>query len=163
MESFAPERARKSLIAQFRTRLLLSIGLLLIVLVAQIVIAVYTSSNQDLLSEQRLAIQSDVDGILRSMVDQESGIRGYTTLEDPLFLEPFNRGRPQYLDYVEHLKQLTDNSAFNKTNLALPQAEAAANDWYNNFAVPQAQNVEAGKTSLVHSGAVNTEGKIKFD
>src|SRR5438067_5082565 len=125
------------LIEQLKRRLFLSAGLFFLVIMVLASLSLLTTSAQYKLSEQKVAIRVNLDGMLNSMIDQESGLRGYITTNDPRFLEPFNSGRPQYLAYVRNLKNLMQSRVFSEATSALAQADAQAEDWYNHFALLQ--------------------------
>src|SRR5689334_16195399 len=53
-----------------------------------------------------------VDAVMASMVDQETGVRGYLVSGDNKFLEPYRNGRANYEQDFAKIKQLTsDNPA----------------------------------------------------
>ena len=104
MKKDAKRKKPTRLVRQFKRRLLLSVGLLLLILVVQILLSFLISTSSNTLGGQKVAFRTDLDGILSSMIDQETGLRGYVTTNDPTFLAPFTSGRPQYLSYVQGLK-----------------------------------------------------------
>ena len=51
--------------------------------------------------------RSTVDGLLIGMVNQETGVRGFTLVNDPEFLQPYNEGASQRIAAVSGLAQLS--------------------------------------------------------
>ena len=151
------------LVRQFKRRLLLSVGLLLLILIVQILLSFLISTSASVLGAQKVAIRTDLDGILSSMIDQETGLRGYITTNDPTFLAPFASGRPQYLSYVQNLKNQTTDDNFSDLSIALTQVEKRADDWYNNFALVQIKNMQSGHFTTARSESTNASGKALFD
>jgi methyl-accepting chemotaxis protein len=47
------------------------------------------------------------DAVMASMVDQETGVRGYLVSGDSRFLEPYRSGRADYEQAFAKIKQLT--------------------------------------------------------
>jgi signal transduction histidine kinase len=51
--------------------------------------------------------RSTVDGLLIGMVNQETGVRGFTLVNNPEFLQPYNEGASQRITAVSGLAQLS--------------------------------------------------------
>ena len=119
--------------------------------------------NQYNLGEQKVAIHDDLNGILSSMIDQETGLRGYIATNNAAFLDPYNTGRPAYLSSVQQLKDATSGNNFGNTHLALNQVEVRADDWYNNYAQMQISEMQAGNLVGPRSNSANAEEKALFD
>lgn len=137
--------------------------MLLAGLILSFAVSIFVSYNQQRLGDQRVSVQSDLDTILSSMVDQETGLRGYISTNDPTFLEPLNSGRPQYLSSVQHLKDQLQGGGFNTTAASLVIVETAASDWYDNFATVQMRNMETGNVAVARADATTARGKTLFD
>jgi methyl-accepting chemotaxis protein len=52
-------------------------------------------------------VLAQMDGVLSSMVNQETGVRGYLLSADLNFLEPFNGGKASYDQHFAEVKKLT--------------------------------------------------------
>jgi two-component system, chemotaxis family, sensor kinase CheA len=151
------------LVKQFKRRLLLSVGLLLLILIVQVLLSFLISVARSNFGEQEVTIRADLDGILSSMIDQETGLRGYITTNDPAFLTPFTAGRPQYLSYAQSLKNQTQSNSFSDSRLALSQTEMRAEDWYTGYALVQIKNMQSGHLTTARSESTNASGKTLFD
>ncbi len=156
-------RPKKSLLELLKSRLSLTVGLLIFGLALSLFVGLFATINQYNLGEQKVAISQDLSNILNSMIDQETGLRGYIATNNATFLSPYTTGRPAYLSYVQQLKNLTSGSTFGNTHLALSQVESHANDWYNNYAQVQIQKMQAGDLTDPRSDKANAAGKVLFD
>ncbi len=163
MQTTTVARRQRSLIGGFRDGLLWPILILLFGLVLGVVASIYASTSQYTLGEQKVTVQRNVDGMLSSMIDQETGLRGYITTNDTTFLEPFNSGRPQYLSYLQQLKDATNNTSYNNTSALILLADNRATDWYDNFASVQIKNMQSGNLAVARSEATSAAGKQSFD
>ncbi len=163
MQTTTIARRQRSLIGGFRDGLLWPILILLFGLVLGVVASIYASTSQYTLGEQKVTVQRNVDGMLSSMIDQETGLRGYITTNDTTFLEPFTTGRPQYLSYLQQLKDATNNTSYNNTSTLILLADNRATDWYENFALVQVKNMQSGNLAAARSVATSTAGKQSFD
>ncbi|GAC1349180.1 MAG: hypothetical protein NVSMB27_19880 [Ktedonobacteraceae bacterium] len=154
---------QKSLVKQLKRRLFVAIGLLILVLFLRFYASAYTANLQSNLSTQKVSLHDTLNGLLRSMVDQETGLRGYISTNDPTFLDPFNSGRPQYLSYLQRIKGQLSSADFSDSIATLSQVEQRANDWYANFAQVQIKNMQSGNSSTARSAISGTTGKSLFD
>jgi methyl-accepting chemotaxis protein len=93
------------------------------------------------------------DQMLESMVNQETGVRGYLIGNNPAFLAPYNKGKAAFEDSYAQLRHLTaDNPAQQQR---LDAIRTFADDWRTNIAereislmdsintAPQARSIEA--------------------
>ncbi len=156
-------KPKKSLLDLLKGRLFLTVGLLLFGLVLSLFVGLFATINQYNLGEQKVAIHGDLNGILSSMIDQETGLRGYIATNDPAFLSPYNTGRPAYLSSLQQLKDATNGSDFGNTHLQLNQVEIRAEDWYNNYAQVQIQEMQVDNLAGPRSNSANATGKALFD
>src|SRR5437660_37888 len=137
MKKSVKDEKQRSLVDRLRGSLVLTVILFIGLLILCLAGGIYASVSQYNLGEQKVSIHDDLDSILSSMIDQETGLRGYITTNNSTFLEPFTNGRPQYLAFVQHLQSSTGSSDFVNTSAAIAQVEARANDWYNDYAQAQ--------------------------
>ncbi len=163
MNKLSKTERQSSLIERLKGRLLLAVGLLILSLFLIFAISTVTYNNQRAINNQTVSIQNDTNGLLRSMLDQETSLRGYISTDNTTFLQPFTAGRPQYLAYLQHLKAQTSNSNFVQTSIALAQVDARAEDWYNNYAQVQIKRIESGDTTTPRLESTSTFGKNLFD
>jgi len=163
MKKRVKDEKRHSLLDRLKGSLVLTAVLFIGLLILCLAGAIYASIGQYNLGQQKVSIHDDLDGILNSMVDQETGLRGYTATNNTTFLEPFTNGRPQYLAFVQHLQDQTNTSDFANTTAALTQVEARANDWYNDYAQVQIKSMQAGDITTARSTSVVGTGKALFD
>ena len=163
MQTKIVARRQRSLIGGFRDGLLWPVLILLLGLVLGVGTGIYASVSQYSLGEQKVAVQQNLDGMLSSMIDQETGLRGYISTNDTTFLDPYSIGRPQYLSYLQKLKDATANTSYSNTSSLILLADNRASDWYDNFASVQIKNMQSGNLALARSGATSTAGKRAFD
>jgi methyl-accepting chemotaxis protein len=63
-------------------------------------------------TEHSYDVLQTMQDTMASMVDQETGVRGYLVGEDPKFLEPYKTGQEHYQSALAHVRELTaDNPA----------------------------------------------------
>ena len=60
-------------------------------------------SNRLAAAREAVAVQQDLDGVLRAMLDIETGQRGFTITGDAAFLEPMTAGQKSLAPLFEHL------------------------------------------------------------
>src|SRR6202790_5682614 len=128
MNNTSKRKKQNSLVSLIRNRLLFAVSLVILALLFSFLVGIYDSNSQHNLSGQKVALQGMQNDILVAMLNQETGLRWYIATNDPVFLQPFKSGRPQYLLPVQNLKELAQGSDFVATSTALGQVEARAND-----------------------------------
>ena len=163
MKKIAKNEKQVSLLKRLKIILALVVGLLLLSLFFRFLETIYTTVNQNKEGQQQISIHDDLNGILQSMIDQETGLRGYIATNDPTFLEPFTSGRPDFLSALQGLKNQANNGNIKDTSAELAQVEERANDWYNNFAEVQIKNMQSGKLSTARAESTSLFGKALFD
>ncbi len=161
--STLPTIQQRSLVGRLRNGLIAPISLLLLGLILCVSAGIFASVSQYNLGEQKVTIQENLDGMLTSMIDQETGVRGYISTNNSTFLDPFNTGRPQYLSYLQQLKNATNNASFSNTSALITNADNQASDWYNNYATVQIRNIQAGDLATARSERTSAVGKASFD
>src|SRR6266568_6138761 len=152
-----------SLVEQLKRSLLIVVSLLVCVLILSFPVGIYNSNIQHNLDEQKAALQEGQNNILLTMVNQETGLRGYISTDNTVFLEPFTSGRTQYLLAVRQMKDQALGSALSETTTALAQVEERANAWYSTYAQVQLKNMQSGKLATARSDSNGTVGKALFD
>jgi len=112
------------------------------------------------------AVIGDGKAVLGSMVDMETGMRGFLVAGKDEFLEPYHSGHKQFNDTITELKQTVSD---NPTQVArLDEIELLASKWMSEAAEPQIQirrEVVAGEevTQRFNILSARTVGKEKFD
>src|ERR1700686_1803140 len=129
MKHTSTRTQQTSLIGQLKRSLLIVISLFIFVLILSFPVGIFNSNIQHNLDKQKAALQEYQNNILLAMVNQESGLRGYITTDNTVFLEPFTSGRTQFLLAVRQMKDQVPGSDFSETATALAQAEERANAW----------------------------------
>ncbi|MDQ2907454.1 MAG: ATP-binding protein [Chloroflexota bacterium] len=152
-----------SLLRQFNTSLLFVITLLVTVSLLRALTTAYTLSSETNLRTQTQVLQKDEDTLLSAMTDQETGLRGYITTANPLFLQPFNSGRPRFLAILRDLRQHLSGPNFRTSRSALDQVATGANEWYSSFALVQLTHVQHGNLASARAEQTSLAGKILFD
>src|SRR5437667_3069108 len=163
MKNSSKNTLRNSLVERLKSRLFLTVSLIVFAFIFHTTVSIVDIILEYNLIEQKVSIQEDLNGIQLAMVNQETGLRGYINTNSPVFLEPFNSGRPQYLAYIQRLKDQTQSSDFSNTAVGLAQMEERANDWYNNYAEVQIKNMQSGNFAVARSVRTITTGKTLFD
>ncbi|MEO6888466.1 MAG: CHASE3 domain-containing protein, partial [Ktedonobacteraceae bacterium] len=152
-----------SLLRQFNTYLLFVIALLVAVSLLRALTTADTLNSETDLRTQTQVLQKDEDTLLSAMTDQETGLRGYITTANPLFLQPFNSGHPRFLATLRDLRQHLSGPNFRTSSAALDQVTTRANEWYRSFALVQLAHVQHGDLASARAEQTSLAGKILFD
>src|SRR3984893_15456495 len=163
MNNTSRRTQQTSLVEQLKRCLLIVVSLLVCVLILSFPVGIFNSNSQHNLDEQKAALQEDQNNILLGMVNQETGLRGYITTDNTVFLVPFTSGRTQYLLAVRQMKDHALASGLSETTTALAQVEERANAWYSTYAQVQIKNMQSGKLATARSDSSGTVGKALFD
>ncbi len=154
-----------SIIRRLWRNVFITVGLLVLALTLSLIFSTLVLNNQKSLDEQGSAVRGDLDGLVRTMIDQETSVRGYVTTADTAFLEPYNTARPQYQQYLKDLQSRTRKENFNNTARLLTPLADRGEDWHNNGALAQISRVQKGgnNLSLARSDQIALENKARFD
>ncbi len=95
-----------------------------------------------------------------TLVDQETGVRGYALTADPEFLAPYTVGLQDEKDAAEQIRRLLPTDA--NVLADLDRLEAATARWREQFAEPLISNVVAGSGDSLNPAQV-TRAKDAFD
>ena len=155
--------ARNSLIAQLRNRLIITVSILVCCILLNSAISIAVVMNQQHLGTQKLTIYQSIGDLLQAMVDQETGLRGYVTTNNTIFLEPLTSGRAHYNTALQELKSQITDANFSATTQALTQVDAQANSWTTTFADLQIADMQNGHLATARSSGFNDQGKALFD
>jgi signal transduction histidine kinase len=95
----------------FETRLKIGLLTVAIILVAAVSLAYRNSRQFRILSDDTARVQAMLrvqESVLATMVDAETGMRGYAITGDPAYLEPYNQARESITNYLNALRLLRD-------------------------------------------------------
>ena len=154
---------QRSLIAQFKRQLILSVGLLIFCLLMSSAAGVFVAFNQEQLGGQKVTLHSDIGTLLQAMVDQETGLRGYIATDNSIFLAPLNSGRVQYSVSLQKLKNETSSADFRATAMTLNNVENRVAAWETTYVELELANMRSGNLKLARADSINTQGKNLFD
>ncbi|MEO8973215.1 MAG: histidine kinase dimerization/phospho-acceptor domain-containing protein, partial [Ktedonobacteraceae bacterium] len=112
--------------------------------------------------DQKVLLHEDGDGMLQAMIGQQSGLRDYISSDKSVFLAPFLLGRPAYLSSVQDLTAQLQTGPFQHTLVGLSVVEETADEWYNNYAIPQIQEMQTGKFTDARSDTSILNGSTLF-
>src|ERR1700730_5924977 len=163
MNNTSRRTQQTSLVEQLKRCLLIVVSLLVCVLILSFPVGIFNSNSQHNLDEQKAALQEGQNNILLGLVNQETGLRGYITTDNTVFLVPFTSGRTQYLLAVRQMKDQALGSDLSEPQTELALGEKRANDWYSAYAEVQVKNIQSGKLATARSDSNGTVGKALFD
>src|SRR5207237_5268572 len=92
------------------------------------------------------------------MVDQETGLRGYAATGQPVFLEPYESGRPQVGPLLRALQRQSRGTRF---AAAVDVVQVKAGGWFDWATMRKAQ-VDVARAPVVDTPA-DEAGKAEFD
>lgn len=160
---FAREKKRNPRVVDWlNTRLTLIFALILVVFALGIGTSFYAFSGQRHLDDQKVLLREDGDSMLQAMIDQQSGLRDYISSNKSVFLAPFLLGRPAYLASMQDLTTQVQSGPFEHTRIGLSVVEETADQWYNNYALPQIQAMRAGNFASARSDTNILSGNTLF-
>src|SRR2546421_9529805 len=144
-------------------RLSLIFGLLLVMFLVGVGVSFYAFSIQRHVDDQKVLLREDADGMLQAMSDQETGLRGYISDNNPAYLIAFQEGRPAYLTFADDLTRQLQSGPFRLTAIRLTAVEEVADEWYSNFALTQIGQMQAGHFAGPRSQASVFQGNALFN
>lgn len=132
--------------------------LLLLGLAVVLLVEVHATFDATKFEQQSDSNISELDGTLRLVIDQETGLRGYQLTGDQTFLAPYNRAVPLISAAFEHLR--ADFAGQPSQEEELAAARQAYLEW-----TQYAQNAQALVKSQgeVRGLPLNVEGKQRMD
>ncbi len=143
-------------------RLTLIFILILVVFFLGIATSVYAFNVQRHLDDQKVLLREDADGILQTMIDQQSGLRAYISSNNPVYLAPFRQGRSAYLTSVQDLTTGLQSSSFRHALVGLSVVQEVADEWYSNYAIVQVNEMQAGNFAGPRSETSILQGNTLF-
>jgi len=95
-----------------------------------------------------------------TLVDQETGVRGYALTADHQFLAPYIQGQRSEASSASRIRRLLTTDALELEDLQ--QVEAAAANWRRDYAEPLIKSVTPGEPGAVNRAGA-AQGKKAFD
>jgi methyl-accepting chemotaxis protein len=148
-----------------RQKLLLSFGAVLLIFV--VTTGIVYSQVRFLLesshwTQHTYKVASHFENLLLSLVNMETGLRGYLLAGEEQFLEPYRSGEAEFKNHFEEVTALTaDNPAQQRR---LRSLESEFSDWKNKIAEPEIElrrKVNQGAISFDAIADMVREGKAK--
>jgi signal transduction histidine kinase len=163
MSTAHSEKKAIGLLTHFRRYLVVVIGLLLFLLLVRflsenILLTIWQSD-----STHALLLQNDISTLQSSMLDQETGLRGYISTDDEQFLEPFTQGRFLYRSSLQQFKDNLSQLHLQNSQAALAYEDAQTTTWYTTFALVKLREMQTGHLSSARSVSEARRGKVLFD
>ena len=157
------EKKAIGLLTHFRHYLVIAIGLLLVLLLIRFLTENILLTTWQSDTTQALLLQNEISVLQQSMLDQETGLRGYIATDDPQFLQPFTQGHLLYRTSLMQLKDRLSLLHFQDGQAALAHEDAQATIWYTSFAQVQLRDMQTGHVTIPRSVSEGTRGKRLFD
>ena len=112
------------------------------------------------MTEHSYKVLTELESVTTSMVNQETGLRGYLLSADPKFLEPFRAGQKAYRASFEAVRALTaDNGEQQRRLDAVGQS---AQTW-SDVAAKEIALVESGNLAKAQQSEAGGAGKASMD
>src|SRR5579871_5083751 len=163
MNNTSGRTQQMSLVGQLKRSRLIVVSLIASIFIFGFPLSIIASSSHHNFDAQKGSLQEDLNSILISMINQESGLRGYITTANIAFLQPFTNGRPQYLLAEQRLASQAQGNGFKETARDLAQVNERANAWYTTYAQVQLQNMRSGRLEKARAVSTSAYGKALFD
>jgi methyl-accepting chemotaxis protein len=112
------------------------------------------------LTEHTYKVLTGLEGVTMSMVNQETGLRGYLLSGDPKFLEPFREGQKAYTAVIASVRSLTADNAEQQGRL---DAVGRSAQTWSDVAAKEIALVEAGNLAKAQQLEAGGAGKASMD
>lgn len=151
---------RSSLRQRARTVFIVAVVLAIVSIVASTVgLLTLLSARRHLVDRVDPALTSS-ERLLASLVDQETGVRGFVIIPDEGFLEPYTRGQEAQRGAEAELRRLLADIP--GVDAEADATFAAVTAWQDGYADPTVAAIEAGDTSPRDEAALDA-GRRRFD
>ncbi len=153
----------------FKVRLILGNGItILMLLIIGVIMLISINSLLDNTKwvEHTYKVIGKANQLVGYMIDQETGMRGFSVSGEEEYLEPYNNGKEQFDELIAELKNTVND---NPTQVQrLQKVERLADEWKNNVAeniidirrqVRQGEELEGEIKSMIDTGI----GKKRMD
>ncbi|MFC8192260.1 ATP-binding protein [Cellulomonas sp. NPDC057328] len=121
-----------------------------------------TLALQDAVTQEYFQAVSETDRALVSMVDAETGLRGYALTGDPVTLEPYQRSLEIGDEFERTARAVAERSGDDAVLDDYGAAVAAARAWYSEHAEPMIAQIEAQGSDSVSPEQIE-RGRGYFD
>lgn len=106
------------------------------------------------------------DNILESLINMETGLRGYAITGKDTFLEPYNQGKIDFQKYIQEIKELTSDNP--KQQQRIDVLSKDYQDWSNSessslITIRQKANSNQGSITDVINFEASQSGKKSMD
>ena len=156
-------RQSSSFVRQLHMRQGAAMGVLLVMFLGQFLATQEVVHAQQDECTQRFALQTTIDTLVGSVINQETGLRGYLLTTNPLFLAPFDQGRSQYLTTLQDVRHLIQTPPFPATRQVFLQLQNQTEIWYETYALVQISAIQSGHPLVARSESTLARGKFLFD
>jgi methyl-accepting chemotaxis protein len=112
------------------------------------------------LTEHTYKVLTGLESVTMSMVNQETGLRGYLLSGDPKFLEPFREGQKAYTAVIASVRSLTADNAEQQGRL---DAVGRSAQTWSDVAAKEIALVEAGNLAKAQQLEAGGAGKASMD
>lgn len=156
--SAAPATLRRRLAVLFA-----SAGLVLgVVVLLTGLVFTRTLALQEAVTQEYFEAVTQTDRAFVSMVDAETGLRGYALTGDPVTLEPYERSLEGGVEFEETARAVAELSGDETILEDFETAVEAARAWYTDHAEPLIAQIEAEGPASVRPEQVE-RGRVLFD
>ncbi|WP_309134782.1 ATP-binding protein [Cellulomonas sp.] len=121
-----------------------------------------TLTLQEAVTQDYFEAVTETDRALVSLVDAETGLRGYALTGDPVTLEPYHRSLDGSADFERTARAVADLSGDATILEDYDAARDAARVWYQDHAEPLIAQIEDEGVASVRPEQVE-EGRVYFD
>ncbi|WP_088009325.1 diguanylate cyclase [Indiicoccus explosivorum] len=139
-------------------RSLIASGIYFAVLIASLGYLYITVSHNYSHVKQTAELLIGLEALERALINQETGIRGFSLTGNPEFLEPFNEGSADYRLAAASIEERAADFTGHTASLEKLISTGAA--WHEEFAVPQVKAALRGEET---SEARLQAAKVQFD
>ncbi|MEG9524648.1 MAG: CHASE3 domain-containing protein [Hyphomicrobiales bacterium] len=112
------------------------------------------------MTEHSYKVLTELESVTTSMVNQETGLRGYLLPADPKFLEPFRAGQKAFSASFEAVRALTADNG--EQQRRLDAVGLSAQTW-SDVAAKEIALVEAGNLAKAQQSEAGGAGKASMD
>ncbi|MFD4442968.1 CHASE3 domain-containing protein [Nocardia sp. NPDC058519] len=144
-------------------RLVLSL-MILVVLVGAVTgarVITRTIDATDRLLDSTEPAAAQVYRLQGTLINQETGLRGYAMTADPQFLEPYGQGKDEEAQVIAHLRELLSDR---EPLLAdLTKIQQIAQQWRAEHAEPLIATLPPNSMGALVTDEVSNQGKVIFD
>ena len=113
------------------------------------------------MTEHTYQVLTALEDVKMSMVNQETGLRGYLLSGDPKFLEPFREGQKSYQASMQTVRALTADNG--EQQARLDAVGRSADQWSTDVAAKEIALVEAGNLAKAQQIEASGAGKASMD